>query len=163
MMKYLMLPLLSLILLSCTSGPPAEKLFPFGVYHHQVALDVKGNKHNFTGVNKWSRDQLTLTALGAFDVTLIKFTDDLVNNKQQVYVDRNFLPLTDEKAKSYLSYLKNFYSLDRSICQGKVCRKNFYGMEFLFDLNNLNQVERIKFTRDDVKVDIEVVGYEKIP
>jgi hypothetical protein len=160
MIRYL---IMAIVLVSCAQKPPAERLFPFGVYHHQVSLNVKGSKHNFSGVNKWTKEQLTLIALGAFDVTLIRYSDDIVNNKQEVYVDKNFLPLTDEKAKSYLSYMKNFYSLDRSICSGKVCQKSFFGMDLLFHLNAANQVEHIKFKRGDMKVDIQVVGYEKIP
>lgn len=160
MIKYLVL---SLLIFSCAQKPPAEKLFPYGLYHHQVSLNVKGSAHNFTGVNKWTPEQLTLVALGAFDVTLIKYSEDLVTFKQEIYVDPNFLPLTDEKAKAYLAFMKNFYSLDRSICKDKVCRKSFYGMEFFIHLNDAKAVKDIKFERGDVKVNIQVVGYEKIP
>lgn len=158
MIHYL---ILSLLLFSCTSKPPGEKLFPYGVYHHEVALDVKGQSHNFMGVNKWTHDELTMVALGSFDVTLIKYFENLKSNKQEVYVNKNFLPLSDEKAKTYLGFLKKLYALDRSICDGKKCRESFFGQEFFFDLNDTNQVESIKFERGDVKVNVKVVGFEK--
>lgn len=149
-------------LLSCASKPPEEKLFPFGIYHHQVSLERSGRLYKFTGVNKWDKEQISLVALGPFDSTLLRYTEDLNNHKQELFSNYDFLPISDEKAKFYLSYVKNIYSLDRSSCQYKICRKSLNGFEFIFMLDELNQVEYIKFQQGDFKIDIQVVDFEKI-
>ena len=147
---------------SCATKPPASKLFPFGVYRHQVTVERKGTTQSFSGVNKWTSHDLTLVALGAMDVTLIKYTENLMNGDQQVFIDENFIPMSEKQAKKYFGFVKEIYSLDRSICEKKRCHKKFYRtMDFYFDLNDANEVSEIWFEIRDAKVRIKVVGYEK--
>jgi hypothetical protein len=137
-------------------------LFPYGTYQHQVKLEVQGRTYQFPGLNRWTKEDLSLVALGAFDVTLLKYQETFKNNKKEIYLDKTFIPLNEEKALMYLSIVKDLYSLDHSICQKKLCRKSFYGQEFLMDLSDTGEVSQIRLSRGEMKITIEVMSYEKI-
>jgi hypothetical protein len=159
MMRLLVL----LILTSCAyQSRVYPKLFPYGTYQHEVTITADKKSMTFPGVNLWTPDDLTVVALGAFDTTLLKYKETFANGKKEIFVDRNFIPLSDEKAKMYLSIIRKLYELDRSICERKTCRKSIYGQEFIFDLNEAEDVSSIRVLRDETKITIKVVGYEKL-
>lgn len=147
---------------SCATRPPFPRLFPFGVYQHQVTVESNGKTQTFFGVNKWSPQELTMVALGALDVTLVKYTENLKSGEKEVFIDKNFIPLTEQEAKEYLGHAKKIYSLDQSICEKKWCHKKIFGLVDLhFDLNDAHEVSEMRFEVRDSKVRIKVVGYEK--
>lgn len=156
--------LLLLIVTSCAHKlfVPKAMLFPYGIYQHQVSLDVDGKNQSFSGVNRWSKTDLTVVALGPFDATLLRYKEDFVKYKKEIYIDRNFIPLSDEQAKLYLSVLRDIYSSDFSNCTKTLCRKTFYGQEFLFDLDAEKKVTNIRFSRGKIKINVAVESYEAI-
>lgn len=159
MMKILVL----LLFVSCASTRQSDPpLFPFGVYQHRVRLELKENAFEFDGANKWSREELSLVALGPLDVTILKYTENLKSGKKEVFVNPLFLPLDEDKAIFYLSFLRKLYELDRSICQGQNCQARFYGQVVNFELDASQQVKHIRTERSTTKIHIEVLGYEAI-
>lgn len=157
--------LIFLLLASCAfkPKPPKPKLFPFGTYQHLVTVDVKGQKFQFPGMNQWTQTHLLVVALGAFDMTVMRYKESFKPTKKEIFIDHNVIPLSDEKMLLYLSILKDIYSLDHSICKEKLCRDSFYGQDFYFDLDENGAVKSIRATRENVKLNVEVVSYEKNP
>lgn len=160
MMRWLLL----LILTSCAyQSRVYPKLFPYGIYQHEVTVTADKKSMTFPGVNRWTSTDLTVVALGAFDTTLLKYKETFANGKKEIFLDKNFIPISDEKAMMYLSLIRKLYELDRSICERKLCHKSIYGQDFWFDLNDAGEVSTIRMSRDEAKIKIQVVGYEKIP
>ena len=117
---------------------------------------------NFTGINKWTETELSMVAISDFGLTLLKYVEDLKNNEKQVYVNKDILPLNESQVIKYLSFMKNIYELDKSICEEKTCKESFYGQEIRFLLNDQKQVSEIEFGRNDLKVNIQVVKFEPL-
>lgn len=153
-----------ILILSCATAPKEppknQRLFPYGLYKQEVSMMKEGKKIEFPAVTKWSRGLISMVVMGPMDVTLLKYDEDFINYKKTVYVDRNYVPLTDEKALFYFSYMKFLYSLDRSICEGKLCKYDFMGQQYLFDLGDADQVKQIRMKRGDKEMKVEIIRYE---
>ncbi len=151
-MKVLLLQLLLIVFISaCASRKDHRPLFPYGIYHHRVELVMKDKAMSFRGINLWSKDKLSLLALGDFDVTLLKYQEDFKSGHKEIYV-HDLLPLTGDQAKKYLSVVRSVYSLDHSICQERLCRTSFFGQEIQLNLNEKDEVSLITFERQGLQV-----------
>jgi hypothetical protein len=152
-------------LASCSNIPVREKpakLFPFGTYHHNISIQLKDKDLSFPGLNLWTPEKFVVVGLGPMDVTIIKYEEDKVNYKKDLYINKEFIPLEESRALQMISLLKEMYELDRSICEGKQCKKSFWGVPILFDLNELDQVSKIHAERQGIKVNVDITSYEKV-
>jgi hypothetical protein len=79
-----------------------DLVFPYGVYHHDVELEIKGNgetdpskriptqNYHFKGIVQITADSIQIVALSPFGTTVFKIMDDLVTGKlhDEVYLAR---------------------------------------------------------------------------
>jgi hypothetical protein len=156
--------LMMLLVTSCSNIPSKshQKLFPYGTYHHNISLVIKEKAMSFLGINLWSEGKFVVIGLGPMDITLIKYVEDRKNYKTDLYINQELMPLEERRALQMIGLLKDMYSWDRSICSGKECKKTYFGVPILFELNDLDQVSKIKVDREGLKVNVDVVSYEKI-
>lgn len=154
-----------LFITACSNIPNREKpakLFPYGTYHHNISINLKDKDMSFPGVNLWSPEKFVVVGLGPMDMTIIKYDEDRVNYKKDLFINKELIPLDESRALQMISLLKEMYELDRSICTGKVCTKSFWGVPIIFELNAQDQVSKFHAERKGIKVNVDVTSYEKI-
>jgi hypothetical protein len=164
-MKNLLIVLGFLFLVSCSNiphGDKSAKLFPYGTYHHNISINLKGKEMNFPGINLWSAERFVVIGLGPMDITMIKYEEDRVNYKNNLFINKEMIPLDESKALQMISLLKDMYSWDKSICSGNECKKTYFGVPIIFDLNEKGEVSKFHAERQGVKVNVDVTSYEKI-
>ena len=163
MIKYF---LIFLFLVSCSNMPkkPApEKLFPFGTYHHNISFEVKAKEiaMSFTGINQWTKERFVVVGLGPMDMTMIKYTENKENYTKDLYINKELIPIDEDRALKLMSLMKDMYSWDRSICEDKKCRDTFWGIPINIELNDQYQVSKIMVSQGGVVVNVDVTSYEK--
>lgn len=164
-MKTLILYLVLIFLTACSSSPPKTppaKLFPYGTYHHNISLLLKDKNMSFPGINLWSEERFVVIGLGPLDITMIKYEEDRINYKKDLYINKELIPMDESRALQLIGLLKEMYTWDRSICKGRECEKSYYGIPIRFELNEQDQVSKIKAERDRIKVNVDILSYEKI-
>ncbi|MBY0414765.1 MAG: hypothetical protein K2Q18_11390 [Bdellovibrionales bacterium] len=163
-MKNILIIGLLILISSCSSVPkkPREMLFPYGLYQHKISLMIKDQLMSFPGINRWTEDRFVVIGLGPMDITMIKYDEDRVNYKKELYINKELIPLDEGRALQLIGLLKEMYSWDKSICKGKQCEKSYYGIPIIFELNDSDQVSKIKVERDRIRVNVEITNYEKI-
>lgn len=161
MIKFL---ILLLIICSCATTPkvPVEKLFPFGTYHHNVIVTTKTNTMSFRGINQWTKERFIVVSLGPMDMTMIKYEENKIAYTKDLYINKELIPLEEKQALQLLSFLKDMYDWDKSICNGSQCSKRVWGIPVKMELNTQNQVSKISVENDNIKVIVDVTAYEKI-
>ena len=163
-MKNFCITLLLILISACASKPKAQKkIFPFGVYHHQVVLRQKAKQIQFSGIHRWTQDGIAIFAMGPMNMTLLKYEEEFKTNKKKIYLNQYFVPVSEARALMFLGLVKDLYALDHSICKKNTCRSSIYGQEFTIKLNDFEEVSEIVFERGANKANIQVVSYEKIP
>jgi hypothetical protein len=163
MKKYLLLS--SFLLAACSVIPTKDipnKLFSYGVYHHNISVTGKDKQLSFTGINQWSKERFVVIGLGPFDMTVIKYEENKETLNQELYINKEIIALDDDKVLKMMSLMKAMYYLDHSICDGKYCATSFWGVPIKLELNDQNQVINIKIERGDIKVNVDVTAFEKI-
>lgn len=156
---------LTLLLSSCaafTPRPMAAKIFPYGLYHHHVSLNIKGKDMVFNGINKWSPEQFVVVGLGPFDMTLINYVENRESFVRNLYINKAILPLDDELALKVMELMEEMYSWDHSICKERVCKKNFFRTTIKIFLNEAQQASKITVNNEGFSVIVDVTGFSAL-
>ena len=160
MIKYLAL----LFLYSCASIPkvPVAKLFPFGIYHHNVVVKTRTNTMTFVGINQWTKERFVVVGLGPMDMTMIKYEENKIAYTKNLYINKELIPLEERHAMQLLSLIKDMYDWDQSICEDLHCSKSVWGIPVKIELNLEKQVSQISVSKDNITVVVDVTAYEKV-
>ena len=128
-----------------------------------MTIKTKKDRFSFQGINRSSPQELVLIALGAFNITLLKYKEEYTSLKKEIYVDKKLFSFKEEQLMFYLSVFKDIYALDRSICHKNKCHKRLYGQDFFFNLKeeNLGEVSKIYFSRGSSEIEIEIIEYNE--
>lgn len=128
---------------------PRDRLFPFGVYRHDVSLFIPKTEKNselkfdFNGVVKLAPETIQMVALSHFGTTVFKLNEDLKTGKvtTEIFVDQ---------MKKFESKLPEYYSILRLFLLARLPAENAE--------NKL----RFTKTRDDgLPEEAETTGLEK--
>lgn len=150
------------VLFSCATHntpSPKSRLFPYGAYVQKISFTKDSELKKYDSVTNWTRGKLAFEVKNSQGVTQVKYDEDLKAYKKTVFINRPDVPLTDEKALFYFSFLKFLYSLDRSICEGKSCKYEFMGAEYLFELGADDSVKNIRMARGEKNFNIETLSF----
>lgn len=161
MIKFLVL---LLTICSCATTPkvPVEKLFPFGTYHHNIMVTTNASIMNFTGINQWTKEHFIVVGLGPMDMTMIKYEENKIAYTKNLYINKELLPLEERQALQFLSFLKDMYDWDTSICNGSECSKRVWGIPVKMEIGAQGYVSKISVEKDNIKVIVDITAYEKI-
>ena len=144
------------------SGKESNRLFPDGVYQHDVRVrSIDGKEYGFRGVVRLSPEKIAVAGLGPFGATVFQIVEKRPNGPVEAKIYQEKMAKQEGRLLSFFAALKTLLLLEKGAGDRYRVSGSDGPVEVLLEKRDENGVpSRFSLRHEKFTVTVDVAGYE---